>query len=85
MARRLVILLVLAVAVAGGALTLEDADPVREPAAPDGSRHATVTRVVDGDTAILAGVGHSRFIGVDTPVLWSRRVIPSTATPMQRR
>ena len=72
-ARRLVILLLLALAVAGGALTLDDADPVSEPAAPDGSRHATVTRVVDGDTAILAGVGRSRFIGVDTPEVFGGR------------
>jgi len=46
---------------------------------------AVVTRVVDGDTAILSAVGRARLIGIDTPVLWSRRVIPSTATPMQRR
>ena len=73
MARRLVILLVLGLAVAGGVLTLEDADPVSEPAAPDGSLQATVTRVVDGDTAILSGVGRSRFIGVDTPEVFGGR------------
>jgi micrococcal nuclease len=42
-------------------------------AAPDGGtagdrvRSAVVTRVVDGDTVILSGVGRSRLIGVDTP------------------
>jgi micrococcal nuclease len=71
--RRVAILLLLALAVAGGALTLEDADQVDEPAGPDGARRATVTRVVDGDTAILAGVGRSRFIGVDTPEVFGGR------------
>jgi len=32
-----------------------------------------VTRVVDGDTAILSGVGRSRFIGVDTPEVFAGR------------
>ena len=83
--RRLVVLLLLAVAVGAGALTIPDADPGSDPPAADGALQATVTRVVDGDTAILAGVGRSRFIGIDTPVLWSRHVIPSISAPLQRR
>ena len=71
--RRLAVLLLLAVAVATGALALPDADRVSDPPAADGSRHATVTRVVDGDTAILSGVGRSRFIGVDTPEVFGGR------------
>ena len=31
------------------------------------TRTAVVTRVVDGDTVVLAGVGRSRLIGIDTP------------------
>jgi micrococcal nuclease len=37
------------------------------------TRDATVTRVVDGDTAILSTLGRSRFIGVDTPEVYGRR------------
>lgn len=33
---------------------------------------AVVTRVVDGDTAVLARLGKSRFIGVDTPEVYGR-------------
>ena len=71
--RRLLVLLLVAVAVATGALTLPDADPGTDPPAADGSRQATVTRVVDGDTAILSGIGRSRFIGVDTPEVFGGR------------
>jgi micrococcal nuclease len=31
---------------------------------------ATVTRVVDGDTVVLSGVGKSRLIGIDTPEVY---------------
>ena len=31
------------------------------------TKTAVVTRVVDGDTVVLAGVGRSRLIGIDTP------------------
>jgi micrococcal nuclease len=34
---------------------------------------ARVTRVVDGDTAILASIGRVRLIGVDTPEVHGRR------------
>ena len=37
------------------------------------TRQATVTRVVDGDTIVLRGLGRSRLIGVDTPELHGRR------------
>jgi micrococcal nuclease len=53
------------VIVAAAALLLllggrDDPAPATDPA-------ARVGRVVDGDTVILAGVGRSRLIGVDTP------------------
>jgi micrococcal nuclease len=38
-----------------------------------GARQATVTRVVDGDTIVLRGLGRSRLIGVDTPEVFGRR------------
>jgi len=39
-----------------------------EPAdGPSGARTATVTRVTDGDTIRLAGLGRVRLIGMDTP------------------
>ena len=51
----------LAAAAAGGGLL--DRDAARR--GPE--REATVTRVVDGDTVVLSGVGRSRLIGIDTP------------------
>lgn len=33
---------------------------------------AAVLRVVDGDTVVLAGLGSSRLIGVDTPEVYGR-------------
>jgi micrococcal nuclease len=55
-----------------GADLVEPADtgPVSGPALPAGAREATVTRVVDGDTVELSGVGKSRLIGVDTPEVY---------------
>jgi micrococcal nuclease len=35
-----------------------------------GSHFATVTRVVDGDTVWLSGLGRVRLIGVDTPEVY---------------
>jgi len=59
---------------------------VRKPAAAAAGRFdATIQRVVDGDTVTLAPGDRARLIGVDTIVLWSRRVIPSTAVPLQHR
>jgi micrococcal nuclease len=34
------------------------------------ARTATVTRIVDGDTVVLSGVGKSRLIGIDTPEVY---------------
>jgi micrococcal nuclease len=54
------------------------------PAAPASARHARVTRVVDGDTIVLDGIGvgyadsrgrpgrHARLIGIDTPEIHGR-------------
>lgn len=39
----------------------------RRPRVPRGAVRARVTRVVDGDTVELSGLGSSRLIGVDTP------------------
>jgi micrococcal nuclease len=36
-------------------------------------REATVTRVVDGDTVVLSGLGRSRLIGIDTPEVFGDR------------
>lgn len=50
---------------------------------------ARVVRVVDGDTLSVrlptGATVNVRLIGIDTPVLWSRRVISSIAAPVQRR
>ncbi len=40
---------------------------------PARAGQARVTRVVDGDTAILAPIGRARLIGVDTPEVHGRR------------
>ena len=40
---------------------------VGEPSLPRGTDAGRVERVVDGDTVVLAGLGSSRLIGVDTP------------------
>ena len=47
-----------------------DQGPVSGPRAPADSREATVTRVVDGDTVELGGLGKVRLIGVDTPEVY---------------
>ena len=59
--RRTLLCLTLAAALAG----CDTADLER--AAGTEPRHATVTRVVDGDTVVLSGLGKARVIGVDTP------------------
>ncbi|MEA2190096.1 MAG: micrococcal nuclease [Solirubrobacteraceae bacterium] len=43
-----------------------------EPAVRGAAGEALVTRVVDGDTAILEGLGRSRLIGIDTPEVHGR-------------
>lgn len=55
-------LLVLAAVAAGIGVGAPGGDEAGQDA-----RDAIVTRVVDGDTVILSGVGRSRLIGVDTP------------------
>jgi micrococcal nuclease len=47
-----------------------DPGAVSGPALPSGAREATVTRVVDGDTVELSGLGKSRLIGIDTPEVY---------------
>jgi micrococcal nuclease len=42
------------------------------PPLPGDARSATVSRVVDGDTVVLAGAGRVRLIGVDTPEVFGR-------------
>ncbi len=61
------------VALAAGASGMLGGDREGRPPDGAGSREATVTRVVDGDTAILSGLGRSRFIGIDTPEVHGRR------------
>jgi micrococcal nuclease len=64
-AKPIVIALLVLAAAAGASGVLDRADR------PDrSSRTATVTRVVDGDTVVLAGVGKARLIGVDTPEVY---------------
>ena len=46
-----------------------DAEPAPGPA---GSRTATVTKISDGDTVRLSGLGRVRLIGVDTPEVHGR-------------
>ncbi len=58
---RTLLCLALAAALAG----CDTADIER--AAGGERRTAAVTRVVDGDTVVLAGIGKARVIGVDTP------------------
>jgi len=45
-------------------------EPPRSPDVPRGAVAATVTRVTDGDTINLAGLGSVRLIGVDTPEVY---------------
>jgi endonuclease YncB( thermonuclease family) len=61
-----IVLLALAV-LAGASGVLDRSDPAR---ATGGS--ATITRVVDGDTVVLSGVGRSRLIAIDTPEVYGR-------------
>ncbi len=90
MSRRVILALALLAAGAGGATAsgLLD-DPANGPADTAKALAGRVVKVVDGDT-IHVQVDATRrekvrYIGVDTPVLWSRRVIFSTPVPVQRR
>jgi micrococcal nuclease len=71
--RTLTVVLLLAVAAIAGMSGLgADDEPPRAPAA-GGTGEAVVTRVVDGDTAILSTLGRARLIGIDTPEVFGRR------------
>jgi micrococcal nuclease len=69
---------ILAGLLVGGALYLAqsgnegatDTGPVAGPDLPAGAKEASVERVVDGDTVVLAGLGKVRIIGVDTPEVY---------------
>jgi len=63
------VLLVFAVLAATGAGMFAGRD---EPLVRGATGSALVTRVVDGDTAILEGLGRSRLIGIDTPEVHGR-------------
>lgn len=78
MSRRPLVVLVLcllAAAAGAGGLGLgpTGSDPRHGTVASGATGEALVTRVVDGDTAILSTLGRSRFIGVDTPEVFGRR------------
>ena len=62
--RRLLVVLLVAVATAGVALLSESPE---DPPAPGEAR---VERVTDGDTLWLTGIGKVRLIGVDTPEVY---------------
>jgi len=62
----IVIALLAAAGVSGGRLW---ADAPAEPSAAAGAR---IERVVDGDTVVIAGLGKSRLIGIDTPEVFGR-------------
>lgn len=70
MSRRIAAALVVVLAAALGARTVAGGDGDGG-AAQRGARGTTVvTRVLDGDTAVLRKLGTSRFIGVDTPEVY---------------
>jgi micrococcal nuclease len=60
---RLVVVALLVLAAAAGAALSDGGGQSR-------SHAATVTRVVDGDTVLLSGLGRSRLIGIDTPEVY---------------
>lgn len=72
MSRRVAAVLVVVLAAVLGARVVAGGDG--DGAASDGTTRQTslVTRVLDGDTAVLAKLGKSRFIGVDTPEVYGR-------------
>ena len=51
-------------------LSQSDGGSVSGPGLPAEAREATVTRVVDGDTVELGGLGKVRLIGVDAPEVY---------------
>jgi micrococcal nuclease len=74
--RRLIPLALLVLALGTGYVSGRlqgDDGSVDGPALPGDARPTTVTRVVDGDTVVLAGPGKVRLIGVDTPEVYGGR------------
>ena len=74
--RRLIPLALLVLALGAGYVSGRlqgDDGSVDGPALPADARPTTVTRVVDGDTVVLAGRGKVRLIGVDTPEVYGGR------------
>ncbi len=74
--RRLIVLSLLLVALAGGYLSGRlggDDRSAQGPPLPRDAASTRVTRVVDGDTVVLAGPGRARLIGVDTPEVYGGR------------
>jgi len=71
MSRRLAVAVVAVLAAVLGARTVAGGDGDGGGGVEAGSRGtAVVTRVVDGDTAVLERLGKTRFIGVDTPEVY---------------
>jgi micrococcal nuclease len=72
MSRRIaaVLVVVLAAALRARSVAGGGADGTASGAGAGAQGDAVVTRVVDGDTAVLDGLGKSRFIGVDTPEVY---------------
>src|SRR4051794_31840865 len=69
MTRRSVAALIL-VAFALGVVVGRSRDSGPAPQGPAAAGNATVTRVTDGDTVWLSGVGKVRLIGIDTPEVY---------------
>jgi micrococcal nuclease len=69
----LAVVALLAVAAIAGASGLGAGDEPSRTPAPGATGEAVVTRVVDGDTAILSTLGRARLIGIDTPEVYGRR------------
>ncbi|HVF78626.1 MAG TPA: hypothetical protein VNA28_10035 [Solirubrobacteraceae bacterium] len=88
-ARRLFLVVLVIATGAAGAAAGGVLDGTQEPAADAGAGAAgRVVRVVDGDT-IHVQVGATRekvrYIGIDTPVLWSPSLTLSAPTEAKRR
>jgi micrococcal nuclease len=71
--RTLAVVALLAVAAIAGASGLGAGDESPRTPAAGATGEAVVTRVVDGDTAILSTLGRARLIGIDTPEVFGRR------------
>jgi micrococcal nuclease len=74
MSRRLAAVLVVLLAAALGARSVAGGRGEGDGGMDAGhGGRAVVTRVVDGDTAVLEGIGKARFIGVDTPEVYGHQ------------